>query len=119
WRRPRLAWRHRARVVGRRGRRPADELHGTAGLERYSRQLQLFGRRLLVPDEGVPWNLTAIPAAIRLVRQEGIDVVVTTSPPGSVHFVGAAGKRGTRARWGAQLPGSLVAHPRRDAPHAA
>ena len=44
---PTLAWVHRARFVGPRGRRPAEELHGTAGLERYSRRLQLFGRRLL------------------------------------------------------------------------
>jgi glycosyltransferase involved in cell wall biosynthesis len=112
---PTLAWVHRARFVGPRGRRPADELHGTAGLERYGRQLQLFGRRLLVPDEGVPWNLTAVPAAIRLVRQEGIDVVITTSPPGSVHLVGAAAKRATRAHWVADLRDSLVAHPHRDA----
>jgi glycosyltransferase involved in cell wall biosynthesis len=115
---PTLAWVHRARFVGPRGRRPAEELHGTAGLERYSRRLQLFGRRLLVPDEGVPWNLTAIPAAIRLVRQEGIDVVITTSPPGSVHLVGAAVKRATSARWVADLRDSLVAHPHRDAQRA-
>jgi glycosyltransferase involved in cell wall biosynthesis len=112
---PTLAWVHRARFVGPRGRRPAEELHGTSGLERYSRQVQLFGRRLLVPDEGVPWNLTAVPAAVRLVRQEGIDVVITTSPPGSVHFVGAAVKRTTGARWVADLRDSLVAHPHRDA----
>jgi len=112
---PTLAWVHRARFVGPRGRRPAEELHGTAGLERYSRRLQLLGRRLLVPDEGVPWNLTAIPAAVRLARQEGIDVVITTSPPGSVHFVGAAVKRATKARWVADLRDSLVAHPHRDA----
>src|SRR5213082_781394 len=107
---PTLAWVHRARFVGPRGRRPAEELHGTAGLERYSRQLQLFGRRLLVPDEGVPWNLTAVPAAIRLARQEGIDVVITTSPPGSVHLVGAAVRRATGARWIADLRDSLLAH---------
>jgi len=111
---PTLAWVHRARYVGPRGRKPAEELHGTTGLERYSRQLELFGRRLLVPDEGVSWNLTAIPAAIRLVRQEAIDVVITTSPPGSVHFVGAAVKRATRAHWVADLRDSLVAHPHRD-----
>ena len=27
------------------------------------------------------WNLTAIPAAIRIARREGIDAVITTSPP--------------------------------------
>jgi glycosyltransferase involved in cell wall biosynthesis len=111
---PTLAWVHRARFVGPRGRRPAEELHGTAGLARYSRQLQLFGRRLLLPDEGMPWSVTAVPTAIRLVRQEGIDAVITTSPPGSVHLVGAAAKRTTGARWVADLRDSLVAHPHRD-----
>jgi glycosyltransferase involved in cell wall biosynthesis len=112
---PTLAWVHRVRFLGPRGRRPADELHGTAGLERYSRQLQLFSRRLLFPDENVSWNLTAIPAAMRIVRQEGIDVVLTTSPPGSVHLVGAAVKRATGVKWVADLRDSLVAHPHRDA----
>jgi glycosyltransferase involved in cell wall biosynthesis len=112
---PTLAWVHRVRFLGPRGRRPAEELHGTAGLERYSRQLELFGRRLLFPDENVSFNVTAIPAALRIVREEGIDVVVTTSPPGSIHFVGAAVKRATGARWVADLRDSLVAHPHRDA----
>ena len=68
-----------------------------------------------MPDENVSCNLTAIPAAIRIVRDEGIDVVITTSPPSSVHFVGAAVKRATGARWVADLRDSVVAHPHRDA----
>jgi glycosyltransferase involved in cell wall biosynthesis len=112
---PTLAWVHRVRFLGPRGRRPAEELHGTAGIERYQRQLQLLGRRLLFPDENVSWNVTAIPAARRIVREEGIDVVVTTSPPGSIHLVGAAVKRTTGVRWVADLRDSLVAHPHRDA----
>ena len=47
------------------------------------------------------------------MRREGIDVVLTTSPPSSVHFVGAAVKRATGARWVADLRDSLVAHPHR------
>ena len=31
---PMLAWVHRARYVGPKGRKPAEELHGTSGLER-------------------------------------------------------------------------------------
>jgi glycosyltransferase involved in cell wall biosynthesis len=112
---PTQAWVHRARYLGPRGRRPADELHGTSGLARLGVQARLFGRRLLVPDENVPWNLTAIPAAIRIARREGIDVVLTTSPPSSVHFVGAAVKRATGVRWVADLRDSLVAHPHRRA----
>jgi glycosyltransferase involved in cell wall biosynthesis len=116
---PTQAWIHRARYVGPAGGRPADALHGTAGLERYTTQARLFGRRLLVPDENVTWALTAIPAAVRIVREEGIDVVLTTSPPGSVHLVGAAVQRITGARWVADLRDSLAAHPHRRADTAA
>jgi glycosyltransferase involved in cell wall biosynthesis len=112
---PTLAWVHRARYVGPKGRKPAEELHGTQGLERFGRQLQLAGRRLLVPDENVSWNLTAIPAAIRIVKREEIDVIITTSPPSSVHLVGAAVKRATGIPWVADLRDSVVAHPHRSA----
>ena len=64
------------------------------------------------------WNVTAIPAAIRIARREEIDVVLTTSPPSSVHLVGAAVKRATGARWIADLRDSLVAHPHRRAESA-
>src|SRR5581483_2977478 len=83
--------------------------------ERISRQAQLFGRRFLMPDENVSWNLTAIPAAIRIVRNEGIDVVVTTSPPSSVHLIGVAAKKATGVKWVADLRDSVVAHPHRRA----
>jgi glycosyltransferase involved in cell wall biosynthesis len=114
---PTQAWVHRARYLGPRGRRPAQEQHGKTGLARVGTQARLFGRRLLVPDENVPWNLTAIPAAIRIARGEGIDVVLTTSPPSSVHFVGAAVKRATGVRWVADLRDSLVANPHRRSEH--
>ena len=74
-RQPTQAWVHRARYIGPKGRKPAEELHGKEGLERALVQARLASRRLLVPDENVSWNLTAIPAAIRIARSEGIDVV--------------------------------------------
>jgi glycosyltransferase involved in cell wall biosynthesis len=110
---PTQAWIHRVRYVGPRGRRPAEELHGTQGLERVTKQVGLFGRRLLVPDENVSFALTAVPAAIRLVRTHGIDAVVTTSPPNSIHLVGAAVKRATGVRWVADFRDSLMANPHR------
>jgi glycosyltransferase involved in cell wall biosynthesis len=116
---PTQAWVHRARYLGPKGRKPAEELHGLTGLERAGKQAQLAFRRLLVPDENVSWNVTAIPAAIRIVRQEGIDVVLTTSPPNSVHFVGAAVKRATGIPWVADLRDSVVAHPHRRAENLA
>jgi glycosyltransferase involved in cell wall biosynthesis len=116
---PTQAWVHRVPYIGPRGRRPAEELHGTQGLERVGRQVRLFGRRLLVPDENAPFALTATPAAIRLVREHGIDVVLTTSPPNSIHLIGAAVKRATGVRWVADLRDSLTANPHRRTESAA
>ena len=112
---PTQAWVHRARYLGPKGRRPAAALYGRRGLDRVATRARLFSRRLLVPDENVSWNLTAIPAAVRIVRRERIDVVLTTSPPSSVHLVGAAVKRATGARWVADLRDSVIAHPHRRA----
>jgi glycosyltransferase involved in cell wall biosynthesis len=110
---PTQAWIHRVRYVGPKGRLPAEELHGLQGLERAGRKAALAFRRVLVPDENVSWNVTAIPAAIRIARRERIDVVITTSPPTSVHLVGAAVKRATGARWIADLRDSIAANPHR------
>src|SRR5712692_5977552 len=110
---PTQAWVHRARYVGPRGRRLADELHGRSGLDLALRRASTIGRRLLLPDENVTWNATAIPKAISIVRREGIDVVLTTSPPGSVHLIGAAVQKATGAKWVADLRDSIVLHPHR------
>jgi glycosyltransferase involved in cell wall biosynthesis len=112
---PTQAWIHRARYVGPRARKPAEEIRAAQGLERVLVQAQVTARRLLVPDASVTWNLTAIPTAIRIARREGIDAVITTSPPGSVHFVGAAVQQATSARWIADLRDPLVAHQHRRA----
>src|SRR5205807_5796867 len=112
---PTQAWIHRARYLGPRSRRLADELHGRSGVDLALRQASSVGRRLLLPDENVTWNATAIPKAISIVRHEGIDVVLTTSPPGSVHLVGAAVQAVTGAKWVADLRDSLLAHPHRRA----
>jgi glycosyltransferase involved in cell wall biosynthesis len=116
---PTQAWVHRVRYVGPKARRPAEELHGTEGFERALVHARIASRRLLVPDASVTWNLTAIPAAIRIARREGIDAVITTSPPASLHFVGAAVKRATGAAWLADLRDPLVAHQHRRADTAA
>jgi glycosyltransferase involved in cell wall biosynthesis len=116
---PTQAWVHRARYVGPSGLKPAELLHGTQGLERARTYAALFGRRLLVPDENVGWAMSAIPTAVRLVRREGIDVVITTSPPASLHLLGAAVKAATGAKWVADLRDSLLAHPHRRSESAA
>ena len=59
------------------------------------------------------WGLTAIPAARRIVRDEQIDVLVTTSPPASVNLIGAAVKQATGVPWVADLRDSVAANPDR------
>ena len=55
--------------VGPKARKTAEELRAADGLERALLQARVTARRLLVPDASVTWNLTAIPAAIRIVRR--------------------------------------------------
>ena len=116
---PTKAWVHRAHYLGPKGRKPAEELHGREGMDRIMRQAGLLSRRFLVPDENAAWTLTAVPAAIRLIRQHSIDAVLTTSPPPSVHLIGAAAKTATGVHWVADLRDSLVAHAHRQADNPA
>ena len=110
---PTQAWIHRVRYVGPRAGRPAERLLAKQGLARVGTQAALLGRRLLVPDENVPWSTFALPIAVRLVRREKIDVVLTTSPPPSLHLLGAAVKRTAGAAWVADLRDPLTSHPHR------
>lgn len=112
---PTQAWVHRARYLGPSGGKPAELTRGKQGVELALVRARLQARRLVVPDENALWALTAAPAAIRIVREHGIDAVLTTSPPGSTHLVGAAVKRATGVRWVADLRDSLVAHAHRRA----
>src|SRR5262245_51031061 len=112
---PTQAWVHPARYVGPSGRRIADELHGRSGLDLALRRASTIGRRVLVPDENVTWNATAIPKAISIVRNEGIDVVLSTSPPSSVHLIGAAVKKPTGVKCVADLRDSIALRAHRSA----
>jgi glycosyltransferase involved in cell wall biosynthesis len=104
---------HRVRNVGPRARLRADELHGAGRFDRLGVRATTTFRRVLVPDASVLWHVTAGPAAIRLVRKLGIDVVVTTSPPISVNLTGLSAKRWAHVPWVADLRDSFVSPDRR------
>ncbi len=113
---PALASRYlnHALFFGPRGRLPAEELYGRRGGDRLLRKFWLTPRRFLLPDEDVTWLPTALAVATRIVRRERIDVLLTTSPPTSVHLVGALAQRLTGVRWVADVRDSIVAnHDRR------
>ena len=104
---------HRVRFVGPPARRLADELFAQHAMARARIHMRQVFARLLMPDEFVPWVITATPAAIQLVRQHDIDVVMTTSSPASIHLIGAAVKRATGVPWIADVRDSLLANPNR------
>jgi glycosyltransferase involved in cell wall biosynthesis len=105
---PTQAFVHRARYLGPRARLPAEELHGLEGPERVLAQARLAYRRVLLPDASVTWLPTAVPTAVRLVRREGIDAIITTSPPVSMNLIGAAVKRLTGIPWVADLRDAIL-----------
>ena len=105
---PTQAFVHRARYLGPKARLPSEELRGLSGLDLAVAQARLAGRRLLLPDPAVTWAPTAIPTAARIVRNEGIDAVITTSPPLSMNLIGAGVKRLTGVPWVADQRDSLV-----------
>jgi glycosyltransferase involved in cell wall biosynthesis len=106
---PTQAWVHRIPYHGPEGRIPSEDLYKLEGLDRVKYQAGMLYRRALVPDKAVTWAPNAIPAAIRIVRRENIDVLITTSPPNSLNLVGAAVKRATGVKWLADLRDPLVA----------
>jgi glycosyltransferase involved in cell wall biosynthesis len=106
---PTQAWVHRVRYHGPRGRIPSEDLYALEGLDRLRYQAGAVFRRALVPDKSVIWAPSAIPAAIRIVKREGIDAVLTTSPPNSINLIGAAVKKATGVKWVADLRDPLIA----------
>ncbi|HEY6835385.1 MAG TPA: glycosyltransferase family 4 protein [Gaiellaceae bacterium] len=105
---PTQAFVHRARYLGPAARLPAEELHGLEGTDKLVAQARLAYRRLLLPDASVTWVPTAVPAAVRIVKREGIDAVITTSPPVSMNLIGAAVKRLTGVPWVADLRDAIL-----------
>ena len=105
---PTQAFVHRARYLGPRARLPSEEMHGLSGTDLLLAQAKLAYRRVLLPDASVTWLPTAVPTAVRIVKSEGIDAVITTSPPNSMHLLGASVKRLTGIPWVADFRDAVL-----------
>ncbi|HUZ83345.1 MAG TPA: glycosyltransferase [Gaiellales bacterium] len=105
---------HRARYRGPSHQQTAvDRLASTAGIRGLATRGAVHGRRFLLPDAEVVWVPDAARAAVRLVRERAIDLVMTTSPPVSVHLIGSVVARRTGVPWVADLRDSWLANPHR------
>ncbi len=84
---------HRAPFRGPAAVLRSEAIRERRGLARVAAEARLLPMRLL-PDRASTWAPSAARAALRIVRRERIDVLLTTSPPNSMHAVGAfAGSR--------------------------
>jgi glycosyltransferase involved in cell wall biosynthesis len=105
---------HRARYRGpSHAQTPAARLAAAHGLSGLGVRAALLGRRVLLPDPEVAWLPDALRAGTRIVRERGIDVVLSTSPPNSVHVIGAAVARRTGVPLVTDFRDSWLANPHR------
>lgn len=58
-----------------------------------------FDRLFFIPDIYITWVPSAFLTALRIIRKERIDVVMTVSPPESVHITGLLLHRTTGVKW--------------------
>jgi len=94
-------------------RRPRSPSDGVAG--RRSNRFRRWVRRwLLVPDVFVGWSWAAAAAALRQARQAPWDLVITSSPPESVHWIGWRLKRALDTPWLADFRDGWTLEPHRE-----
>jgi len=102
---PYLAWQHRRKEDSEKN------LKKTASLPAHASQRSSFWKMPLLkmksfasalvntPDHQVFWFPFALLAALRIIRKEGAQAVITTSPPHSEHFVGLAIRKLVKIPW--------------------
>jgi glycosyltransferase involved in cell wall biosynthesis len=91
-------------------------VYRTFGLDA-ARHLSIAGRYAAVtalPDRWVSWCLSAVPAALRLIRRHAIDVVWSTYPIATAHQIGLTVQRWSKVPWVADFRDPMFdeSHPR-------
>jgi glycosyltransferase involved in cell wall biosynthesis len=105
---------HRARYRGpSHAQTPAARLAAAHGVRALGVRAALLGRSVLLPDPEIAWFADAVHVGTRAVREREIDVVLSTSPPNSVHVIAAAIARRTRIPHVADFRDSWLANPHR------
>lgn len=51
------------------------------------------------PDHELPWLFAAVPAGVRLIEEQGVDVLVSSAPPFTTHLIAAELARRTALPW--------------------
>jgi len=74
----------------------ADSLTLTAW---FRKQAVCFAHRVMIPDPNIVWIPGAIRKCLRVLDEHSCEVVLTTSPPNSVHLIGAWLKHHKQLPW--------------------
>ncbi len=104
---------HRTKNLSPTSVRPTDAVAAARGpVRRVLRKIALQPRRMLVPDMHVGWSVTAVRRGIDVVRAQGIEAVISTSPPETTHLIAARIARACDVPWIADFRDSWL-----DLPH--
>ncbi|MGE0581069.1 MAG: glycosyltransferase [Steroidobacteraceae bacterium] len=82
-----------------------NDVHRTRAFDA-ARHLSLFGRyprSLAIPDRWATWKYSAVPTALRLIREQRIDAIWTTFPIATAHEIGLAVARRSGLPWVAEF----------------
>lgn len=65
----------------------------------FSRLSAYVRGNFFIPDSRIGWKRYALKAAMRIIREEQVNLVITTGPPHSTHLTGLALKRKLGVKW--------------------
>ena len=79
---------------------PSAGFSNDAGKASFFQKISRFVRgNFFLPDPRRGWNRHALNAARKVIRERGIDAIVTTGPPHSTHLIGMRLKKETHIPW--------------------
>jgi hypothetical protein len=107
---PRTVSIHRTPIIDpwRRYQSWKDRHKGMRGFRYINKMISLLLRFITVPDHQVMWIPFAFFKALRIIRKEGINTVLTTSPPNSTQLLGYFIKKITKIQWLADFRDPIV-----------
>jgi glycosyltransferase involved in cell wall biosynthesis len=92
---------------------PADlTVHRAFGFNAAT-QLALFGRypkALALPDRWATWRFWAVPKALKIIREEGVDAIWSTFPVSTAHLIGLELAKRTGLPWVAEFRDPMWQH---------
>src|SRR3990172_3757984 len=100
------------RVLGRGNACSAPGIRGEESVGLAERAKSVLRTIAYVPDEFIGWLPFAVREGTRIVEREGIEVVISTSPPHTAHLVGRAIARRAGLPWIADFRDCWTRNPR-------